>query len=76
MSSQSGTVIGFRKDQIPRSLNKAPAESRRFPSPRSAARMAFTVFALGTLTSNGKLFSAATRMSNMRTASVSADTAS
>lgn len=37
-----------------------PAEFSRFPWPRSAARIAFTVFVLGIFTSNGRAFSAAT----------------
>src|SRR5664280_640346 len=52
-----------------KSLNRARGDSKRFPSRRLAAWRAFAVVALGTLTSNGKALSAATRTSNMRTAS-------
>ena len=62
-------VPGSAPAQIPRCLKSAPAETRRFPLPRSAARIAFTVVAFGTFTSNGRAFSAATRTSSMRTAS-------
>ena len=62
-------LIGVRNDQIPNSLRSALAEPCRFPFARSAARIAFTVVAFGTRTSNGNAFSAATRTSSMRTAS-------
>src|SRR5260370_11147892 len=62
-------VPGFAQNQIPKSLNSAPAEFRRFPVPRSAARIAFKVVALGTFTANGRAFSAATRTNSIRTAS-------
>ena len=60
---------GVRNDQIPRSLKSAPAERDRFPLPLSGAPIAFTVLAFGIFTSKGRAFSAATRTSNMRTAS-------
>ena len=53
-------------------LENAMADGERLPLPLSAARIAFTVMALGTLTSNGSAFSAATRTGNMRTAPDSA----
>jgi hypothetical protein len=31
------------RGQIPKSLNRAPADLKRFPLPRSAASIAFTV---------------------------------
>jgi len=55
--------------QIPRTLNASDELRTLLPSFRSADRMALMVVALGTDTSNGNAFSAATLTSNMRTAS-------
>ncbi len=58
-----------RSDPQFSSLKSAPADRDRLPVPLSAARIAFTVAAFGMRTSKGRAFSAATRTSNMRTAS-------
>ena len=59
----------FRKGQISRSLRSASTDFTRLPSPRSNDWIALAVTALGTLTSKGIAFSAATRTSSIRTAS-------
>jgi hypothetical protein len=64
-----GTSNHISHAQIPRSLKSASGVLNRFPSPRSAACIALTVVALGTLTRKGNAFSAATRTSRIRTAS-------